>query len=424
MAAANPDDTASAGTGGRAPSQSAWGQALNGTPGVEENGGTAPVRSLSRAGQTFAAAPPSASVRVHRGSIAIQRLPSSANVQQAAANAASLTQPRHRAVTVSTPGLTHDRGTSAFANASGSAGRRRPVQQAPLEGTLPEGREADIASQPLAQSTSTGAEGLVNPPVDDDAASVGGSSGLRGLFGSGRRRAATTATAPTGRSRAGSIVSQLTGRSGGAGGPEGLQPPRTDVYDNQVSDLLDALDPEVQVLNTLGDIQNTWFIPATGLFDRTRKIQLTRPPATATVEEVSEETLSPVSPVAGGEKLSPPPPPAVAVTAPDGQPVDVEKLPGAPVPPPQAEAGVVESPEEPVPSSAGKIVKNTVNQGKYFVISSKLVDMSDWTEEEKEELDDYVRHLLHSRKERFRRGLRGFGKYVRTRELYCSAFAD
>lgn len=39
-----------------------------------------------------------------------------------------------------------------------------------------------------------------------------------------------------------------------------------------------------------------------------------------------------------------------------------------------------------------------------------------WTNEEKEELDDIVRHKLHSRRARFKRSMKGFRQYVRRRE--------
>ena len=39
-----------------------------------------------------------------------------------------------------------------------------------------------------------------------------------------------------------------------------------------------------------------------------------------------------------------------------------------------------------------------------------------WTPEEKEELDDLVRHKLHSRRAKMKRSLKGFGQYVRRRE--------
>lgn len=41
-----------------------------------------------------------------------------------------------------------------------------------------------------------------------------------------------------------------------------------------------------------------------------------------------------------------------------------------------------------------------------------------WTEDEIYELNDHVRHMLHSRREKFKRGLKGFGQYVRKRKYY------
>lgn len=35
-----------------------------------------------------------------------------------------------------------------------------------------------------------------------------------------------------------------------------------------------------------------------------------------------------------------------------------------------------------------------------------------WTEDEKWELDDYVRHMMHSRRSKFKRSMKGFGQYV------------
>lgn len=39
-----------------------------------------------------------------------------------------------------------------------------------------------------------------------------------------------------------------------------------------------------------------------------------------------------------------------------------------------------------------------------------------WTTAEVDELDDLVRHQLHSRRAKFKRSMKGFGQYVRRRE--------
>lgn len=69
--------------------------------------------------------------------------------------------------------------------------------------------------------------------------------------------------------------------------------------------------------------------------------------------------------------------------------------------------------------------------GRTVTISSKISETEDhyavlphgislkgWSAAEKEELNDHVRHLLHSRRAAFKRSLKGFGQYVRRRK-YC-----
>jgi hypothetical protein len=64
-----------------------------------------------------------------------------------------------------------------------------------------------------------------------------------------------------------------------------------------------------------------------------------------------------------------------------------------------------------------------------FTIASHLSDTEDhyavlphglslegWSLAEKEELNDHVRHMLHSRRAAFKRGMKGFGQYVRRRK--------
>ena len=41
-----------------------------------------------------------------------------------------------------------------------------------------------------------------------------------------------------------------------------------------------------------------------------------------------------------------------------------------------------------------------------------------WSGEDKKEVNDHVRHMLHSKRSKFKRTMRGFGQYVRRRE-YC-----
>lgn len=51
--------------------------------------------------------------------------------------------------------------------------------------------------------------------------------------------------------------------------------------------------------------------------------------------------------------------------------------------------------------------------GHHFAVLPHGASLIGWTDEEKAALDDHVRHLLHSRRARFKRTMRGFGRYVR-----------
>ena len=54
---------------------------------------------------------------------------------------------------------------------------------------------------------------------------------------------------------------------------------------------------------------------------------------------------------------------------------------------------------------------------KYYAVLPHGVTLPGWTEEEKLELNDHVRHMLHSKRSKFKRSMKGFGQYVRRREL-------
>lgn len=51
-----------------------------------------------------------------------------------------------------------------------------------------------------------------------------------------------------------------------------------------------------------------------------------------------------------------------------------------------------------------------------FAVLPHGVSLAGWSQEDKDELNDHVRHLLHSRRAKFKRGMKGFGQYVRRRK--------
>jgi len=63
-----------------------------------------------------------------------------------------------------------------------------------------------------------------------------------------------------------------------------------------------------------------------------------------------------------------------------------------------------------------KKVDDTLKSCQYAILPDDKV-LVGWTPENKEELDDRVRHMLHSRRAKMKRSLKGFRQYVRRREF-------
>lgn len=54
----------------------------------------------------------------------------------------------------------------------------------------------------------------------------------------------------------------------------------------------------------------------------------------------------------------------------------------------------------------------------HYAVLPHGIDLEGWTEEDKEDLDDYVRHMLHSKRSKFKQSMRAFGKYLSKRESW------
>jgi hypothetical protein len=141
----------------------------------------------------------------------------------------------------------------------------------------------------------------------------------------------------------------------------------------------DSLDPEVATLSTLTNVQNSLFIPDLGsLLNRMPTYTLTRRPA----------------------------------DIPEGQPperkTEEEKI---------AEEGAGKDYLEPPPTRPLAVSSVTSVLGdSHFAILPEGVTLNGWSKLDVEELNDHVRHMLHSRRSKFKRAMRGFGQYVRKRK--------
>ena len=68
--------------------------------------------------------------------------------------------------------------------------------------------------------------------------------------------------------------------------------------------------------------------------------------------------------------------------------------------------------EEPPPLERSSTITSRLTDSHYAALPHGKT-LEGWTAEEKRELDDHVRHMLHSRRSKFKRMMKGFGQYVR-----------
>ena len=135
-------------------------------------------------------------------------------------------------------------------------------------------------------------------------------------------------------------------------------------------------DPEVQTLVSLTNVQNSLFVPDLGKYvNRRPTFSLT-----SFLQDV-EQKLKP------GEKDKPGPeqPPKIA------RPAPAYRIPTA---------GTIDS---------------QLSDSRYAVLPEGE-SLAGWTHEDRLELNDHVRHMLHSRRSKFKRSMKGFYQYVRRRK--------
>ncbi|KAI1326736.1 hypothetical protein F5Y16DRAFT_373891 [Xylariaceae sp. FL0255] len=128
----------------------------------------------------------------------------------------------------------------------------------------------------------------------------------------------------------------------------------------ELADVLDVIDPEVSTLNNVTNIQNSLFVPSLGRFiNRRPTYTLTQAPAHVHKKKAAKKEE--------------------ADTYDEG---------------PRAE-----SPEYDFDFN--------------HAVLPEGVSLEGWTKEEMAELNDHVRHMLHSRRSKFKRAMKAFGQYVR-----------
>ncbi|OAG45336.1 hypothetical protein AYO21_00684 [Fonsecaea monophora] len=185
-----------------------------------------------------------------------------------------------------------------------------------------------------------------------------------------------------------SIISRMSDTSRERPGPE---------YENEVVDLLDVLDPEVSTLTTLNNVQNSLFVPDLGRWvNRRPTYTLSRRPTQTRRPDTIEEKAVGVPPA--GTEGAPSEEPPVAIP---GEEESVEPTPM------ERTWSYQRKPQMERTHSISSVVTDS-----HFAVLPHGVSLEGWSEEDKEALDDHVRHMLHSKRSKFKQRMVAFGKYI------------
>ncbi|CAI7604701.1 unnamed protein product [Penicillium glandicola] len=147
---------------------------------------------------------------------------------------------------------------------------------------------------------------------------------------------------------------------------------RQNEYGSHVVDVLDVIDPEVSALSTLTNVQNSLFVPNLGGFiNRMPTYTITRPQYSSDEEP--------------------------GTTTDEGEPSEGDKTKQRP---PLEQLRPLES-------------MSSVLGGPKYAVLPEGHGLEGWTREDYAELNDHVRHMLHSRRSKFKRSMKGFRQYIR-----------
>lgn len=144
--------------------------------------------------------------------------------------------------------------------------------------------------------------------------------------------------------------------------------------------MLTCLDPEVATLTSLTNLQNSLFVPNLPFFNRRPTYNLRRAPSEAASLEEINRILGPVHAA-------------------------------------QAEADLQVPPRLQRTETGGTLatlatIDSQLSESRYAVLPHGT-SLEGWSKQDKAEVNDHVRHMLHSKRSKFKRTMRGFGQYVR-----------
>ncbi|GAB1313729.1 hypothetical protein MFIFM68171_03939 [Madurella fahalii] len=145
--------------------------------------------------------------------------------------------------------------------------------------------------------------------------------------------------------------------------------PDEDCYDSRIVDFLDVVDPEVATLSSITNIQNSLFVPSLGKWvNRRPTFHLSElPPMPGAFPPSKEEVIA------------------------------TERADGGP--------------EQRPPSTRSPSLSSVLSQPQYAILPEHA-SLEGWPEDDIKMLNDYVRHMLHSRRSKVKQRLKAFVKYA------------
>jgi hypothetical protein len=153
---------------------------------------------------------------------------------------------------------------------------------------------------------------------------------------------------------------------------------RSTNYSSNMVDVLDTIDPEVATLTSLTNMQNSLFIPNLPWLNRHPTYNLKRREDLQDLVALQREAQAAQAAQAEQQQTAP-------------------RL-------------------QRSPTEATMMTIDSQLTDSRFAVLPEDTDLSGWSTTDKKEVNDHVRHMLHSRRSKMKRSLKGFGQYVRRRE--------
>lgn len=172
----------------------------------------------------------------------------------------------------------------------------------------------------------------------------------------------------------------------------------------------DNSDPEVSTLSSLTNVQNSLFVPSLGRWvNRRPTFNLSRFPQAhgGHPADRDDENATRLERIATPEGERP--------TA--SRPVTPSGLPVAAQPIPEEDEQAAEQADGQAEEPAGRPSVERIPShmtDRFYAVRPQNTSLAHWSDEDLEELNDHVRHMLHSKRSALKRRMKAFGQYVST----------